>query len=61
MTCHLALLQLGYVFFKHEPSLSLYFSLLPNRMLREELVCCSKRRVMEHVGVSLQHVSKGRT
>ena len=60
-THHLPLLQLRHILLEDEPPLGLDLSLLPDRMLREELVCCSKGRVMENIRVSLEHVANGGT
>ena len=55
-TYHLPLLQLGDIILKNELPFRFNLGLLPNRMLREELVCRWECRVMEYIGVALEHI-----
>lgn len=60
-THHFTLLELSDVLFKDELPLRFDLGLLPDRMLREEFVCCREGRVVEDVRIALEHVADSGT
>jgi hypothetical protein len=58
---HLALLKFCNVLLEYEPTFKLDLGLLPDRMLGKDLVCCRKCRIMEHIRIAFQHISKSWT
>lgn len=60
-TYHFALLQFSNILLENKFSLSFHASLLPDWMLRKELVCGAKSRVMMYVRVAFQHIPKSGT
>lgn len=50
--------ELGYVLLKDEFPFGLNLSLLPDRVLSEDLVSSRESRIMEHVGVPFEHVTQ---
>lgn len=60
-THHFTLDQLRNIFIKYELTLHFDFSLLPNRMLSEELICSCKCCIMENVRIAFEHVPDSRS
>lgn len=59
-TDHFALLQLRNVLFEDQLSLRLDFGHLPDGMVREQAICSSKGRVVEHIWIAFEHVPNRR-
>jgi hypothetical protein len=58
-TYHFAFLELRYIFFQNKLTLGLNLGLLPDRMLRENLVRSAKSGVMENVRIAFEHIPDG--